>query len=134
MLSAGLALAACDHASRQADVPEYAYDVVRTYPHDRHAFTEGLFYLDGFLYESTGMLQQSSVRKVRLETGEVLQQYDLPAGTLAKASCDGRTGSSNLLTRLTSGSFTTSPVSGCSASSGTQAKVGHLLPMAHTFS
>jgi glutaminyl-peptide cyclotransferase len=74
---AGLALAACGPAS-QAGVPEYTYDVVHTYPHDPRAFTEGLFYLDGFLYESTGIPKQSSIRKVRLETGEVLQQYDLP--------------------------------------------------------
>jgi glutaminyl-peptide cyclotransferase len=52
--------------------------VVHVYPHDPRAFTEGLFYLDGFLYESTGMPKQSSIRKVRLETGEVVQRYDLP--------------------------------------------------------
>ena len=77
LLVVGLALAACGPASR-AGVPEYTYDVVHTYPHDPRAFTEGLFYLDGFLYESTGIPRQSSIRKVRLETGEVLQQYDLP--------------------------------------------------------
>jgi glutamine cyclotransferase len=76
-LLACLALAACGPAS-QAGVPEYTYDVVHTYPHDPRAYTEGLFYLDGFLYESTGIPRQSSIRKVRLETGEVLQQYDLP--------------------------------------------------------
>jgi glutamine cyclotransferase len=76
-LAAGLTLAACGPAS-VAGVPEYTYDVVHAYPHDPHAYTEGLFYLDGFLYESTGIQKQSSVRKVRLETGEVLKQYDLP--------------------------------------------------------
>lgn len=77
VLAGGLALAACGPAS-EPGVPEYAYDVIHTYPHDQRAFTEGLFYLDGFLYESTGLPKRSSVRKVRLETGEVLQQYDLP--------------------------------------------------------
>ena len=48
---AALAACACGPAS-QAGVPEYGYDVVHVYPHDRTAFTEGLFYLDGFLYES----------------------------------------------------------------------------------
>jgi glutaminyl-peptide cyclotransferase len=52
---------------------------VHTYPHDTSAFTEGLFYLNGFLYESTGLEAHSSIRKVRLETGEVLQKLDIPA-------------------------------------------------------
>jgi glutaminyl-peptide cyclotransferase len=59
-------------------VPVYGYDIVHTYPHDTSAFTEGLFYLNGYLYESTGLEQHSSIRKVRLETGEVVQKYDVP--------------------------------------------------------
>ena len=61
-----------------AGVPVYGYEVVHAFPHDRHAFTEGLFYLNGFLYESTGRTQESSVRKVKLETGERLQLHQLP--------------------------------------------------------
>jgi glutaminyl-peptide cyclotransferase len=60
-----------------AGIPQYGYEVVHTYPHDPNAFTEGLFYDGGFLYESTGLEGHSSVRKVRLETGEVLQKHDL---------------------------------------------------------
>ena len=74
---AALTACACGPAS-QASVPEYGYDVVHVYPHDRTAFTEGLFYLNGFLYEATGLEGNSSVRKVKLETGEVLQQQELP--------------------------------------------------------
>jgi glutaminyl-peptide cyclotransferase len=59
------------------NLPIYGYQVVRAYPHDPHAFTQGLQYLDGFLYEGTGLNGRSSVRKVKLETGEVLQRYDL---------------------------------------------------------
>jgi glutamine cyclotransferase len=62
-----------------AVVPVYSYEVVHTYPHDTHAFTEGLFYLNGFLYESTGLERQSTIRKEKLETGEVLQKIDVPA-------------------------------------------------------
>jgi glutaminyl-peptide cyclotransferase len=51
---------------------------VHVYPHDTSAYTEGLFYKDGFLYESTGEKGASSVRKVQLETGKVLQRHDLP--------------------------------------------------------
>lgn len=51
----------------------FGYKVVRSYPHDRGAFTQGLLYLDGVFYEGTGQLGQSSIRKVRVETGEVLQ-------------------------------------------------------------
>lgn len=74
---AALTACACGPAS-QTGVPEYGYEVVHTYPHDPGAFTEGLFYLDGFLYESTGLEGQSSIRRVRLETGEVVQKIDIP--------------------------------------------------------
>lgn len=59
-------------------IPEYSYKVVHVFPHDGKAFTEGLFYLDGFLYEATGLPGRSSVRKVRLETGEVVQRRTVP--------------------------------------------------------
>lgn len=55
----------------QAATPIYGYEVVRTYPHDPNAFTEGLFLRDGFLYESTGLEGASSIRKIVLETGSV---------------------------------------------------------------
>jgi glutamine cyclotransferase len=55
----------------------YGYTVVRTYPHDRDAFTQGLQYVDGFLYEGTGLNGRSSIRKVKLETGEVLQHREI---------------------------------------------------------
>jgi len=51
--------------------------ILKTYPHDPHAFTQGLEYFDGFLYESTGETGQSSLRKVDLETGKVVQKADL---------------------------------------------------------
>src|SRR5262252_1044813 len=54
------------------------YKIVHTYPHDPGAFTQGLVYYDGFLYEGTGMNGESSVRKVELSTGKVLQKIDLP--------------------------------------------------------
>jgi glutamine cyclotransferase len=55
------------------DVPRIiAYDVVNEYPHDPGAFTEGLEYVDGFLYESTGQYGSSDIRKVDLKTGKVL--------------------------------------------------------------
>jgi glutaminyl-peptide cyclotransferase len=65
-------------AAARAAVPVYGYEVVHSYPHDTGAFTEGLFYLNGFLYESTGLEKHSSIRKVRLETGEVVQKIDVP--------------------------------------------------------
>ena len=64
--------------AKSGPVPVYTYDVVKTYPHDPKAFTEGLFYHDGFLYESTGEKDQSSLRKVELETGKVVRKFDLP--------------------------------------------------------
>jgi glutamine cyclotransferase len=61
-----------------AAVPVYGYEIVHTYPHDPHAFTEGLFYLNGFLYESTGLEGHSAIRKEKLETAEVVQKIDVP--------------------------------------------------------
>jgi glutamine cyclotransferase len=58
-------------AHARAATPVYGYEVVRTYPHDPNAFTEGLFLRDGFLYESTGLEGASSIRKIVLETGSV---------------------------------------------------------------
>jgi glutamine cyclotransferase len=72
------AFAAQAQAQAQAVIPTYTAEVVHTYPHDINAFTEGLFYLNGFLYESTGLEGKSTIRKVRLDTGEVLQKYDIP--------------------------------------------------------
>jgi glutamine cyclotransferase len=54
-------------------IPFYTYRVVRTYPHDPKAFTQGLVYAEGYLYEGTGLEGQSSLRKVELRTGRVLQ-------------------------------------------------------------
>ena len=51
-----------------------SYRIVHTYPHDAHAFTQGLVFVDGHLYESTGINGQSSLRMVDLESGRVLQQ------------------------------------------------------------
>ena len=53
------------------------YEVVHAYPHDPGAFTQGLVYVDGHLYESTGRNGKSSIRMVDLTTGQVLQHYDL---------------------------------------------------------
>jgi len=57
--------------------PVYGYEVVKSYPHDTTAFTEGLIYRDGAIYESTGLNDSSSIRKVALETGKVERQTDL---------------------------------------------------------
>jgi glutamine cyclotransferase len=64
-------------APARAEIPVYGYQVVHAYPHDPGAFTEGLFYLNGALYESTGLEGRSSIRKVQLATGKVLQQRPL---------------------------------------------------------
>lgn len=66
------------HAADDPSIPTYKYKVVHVYPHDPNAFTEGLFYLNGYLYESTGLEGHSSIRQVRLETGAVVLSHDLP--------------------------------------------------------
>lgn len=72
-------------------IPTQGYTVVRTYPHDTAAFTEGLFYLDGHLYESTGELGQSSVRKVDLTAATSCSRSTRRRLSMAKASWPGRT-------------------------------------------
>jgi glutamine cyclotransferase len=57
--------------------PRYTYNVVNVYPHDENAFTQGLVFEDGFLYEGTGLYGNSSLRRVELETGKVLQVHAL---------------------------------------------------------
>jgi len=55
----------------------YTYKVINTFPHDKKAYTQGLEYHNGYLYETTGRKGESWLRKVKLETGEVLQQENL---------------------------------------------------------
>ncbi|OLD14673.1 MAG: glutamine cyclotransferase [Acidobacteria bacterium 13_1_40CM_3_65_5] len=61
------------------NLPVFGYQLVRAYPHDPTAFTQGLQYVDGIFYEGTGLNGRSSIRKVKLETGEVLEKRDVPA-------------------------------------------------------
>ena len=60
-------------AQRLLHAPVARYQVIHVYPHDPQAFTQGLNFVDGVLYESTGLNGKSSVRKVKLENGQVLQ-------------------------------------------------------------
>ncbi len=69
------------------DIPIYTFEIVNTYPHDPNGFTQGLVYHEGFLYEGTGQFPYytpghpsngvSTLRKVDLETGEVLQSVQI---------------------------------------------------------
>ena len=59
-------------------VPVYSYKVINIYPHDRSAFTQGLVFENGVLYEGTGLRGHSTLRRVKLETGEILQIRELP--------------------------------------------------------
>jgi glutaminyl-peptide cyclotransferase len=81
-----------------AEAPaRFGYRVVNTYPHDPDAFTQGLIYRDGVLFESTGLHGRSSLRKVRLETGELLQRHVVDPQYFAEGLTDWR----NRLIQLT---------------------------------
>lgn len=67
-----------------SSIPIYSYEIVKTYSHDPQAFTQGLFFKDGFLYESTGQYGKSTLRKVEYETGKVVKKIDLPKETFAE--------------------------------------------------
>ena len=70
---AALLICACS----QAQVKEYGVKVVKEYPHDDHAYTQGLFFHEGTLYETTGQFGMSSIRTVELETGKPVQKKKL---------------------------------------------------------
>jgi len=74
----------------QAVANVFGYEIVGEYPHDTEAFTQGLIYVDGFLYESTGITGRSSLRKVRLETGEIIQQREVNPGDYAEGLTEWR--------------------------------------------
>ena len=97
LLLAGIALAGCGAdaptGASPAEVsarPAARYQVVKVYPHDSRAFTQGLIFRDGFLFESTGHRGQSTVRKVRLETGEVVQQRALDSQYFGEGLTESR--------------------------------------------
>lgn len=75
-------------ARGRAEAPLRSYTVVNSFPHDPEAFTQGLVYRDGVLYESTGLNGRSSLRKVRLETGEVLQKHNVDHRYFAEGLTD----------------------------------------------
>jgi glutaminyl-peptide cyclotransferase len=64
--------------------PRYGYRVVNVYPHDANAYTQGLIYRDGFLFESTGLHGRSTLRQVRLETGEVVREVAIDPAYFAE--------------------------------------------------
>lgn len=70
---------AAPSSTKAQSVPIYTFHIVRTYVHDREAFTQGLVFDEGILYEGTGLYGKSSLRKVDLETGKVIEKYELPA-------------------------------------------------------
>jgi glutaminyl-peptide cyclotransferase len=91
-VSLSLALTARAPSPQAADTgstaPVFGYKVVHTYPHDHDAFIQGFIYLNGVFYESTGLNGHSSLRKVNVETGRVLQKIDIPEQYFAEGLAD----------------------------------------------
>ena len=73
-----LNLQGCSIFVNSDGIPVYSYNIVNTYPHDPDAFTQGLIFEDGALYEGTGLLGHSTLRRAELETGAILQIHELP--------------------------------------------------------
>ena len=74
----------------QAQLPVAEPEIIATYPHDTQAFTEGLFYRDGALFESTGEEGRSQIRKVDLSSGKVLERIALPPSIFGEGIVDWR--------------------------------------------
>jgi glutaminyl-peptide cyclotransferase len=68
---------AVSNSSEFSSIPVYGYKIINTYPHDSSAFTQGLVYDDGVLYEGTGQYGRSTLRRVDLNTGRILKQTSL---------------------------------------------------------
>jgi glutamine cyclotransferase len=81
-----LLLASCVSSAAVAAIPVYGFIVKNTYPHDPQAFTQGLFFRDGQLYETTGISGRSSLRRVELKSGKVLQKAELPKEVFGEGS------------------------------------------------
>lgn len=77
IVSSGTVAAAPTHATPETTAPVWGFRVVAEYPHDPEAYTQGLVIDDGVLYEGTGIEGRSSLRRVDLESGEVLQSRSL---------------------------------------------------------
>jgi glutaminyl-peptide cyclotransferase len=70
--------------SQTSSTPVQGFKIINTYLHDPTAFTEGLLYKDGFLFESTGNYGKSDIRKVTLETGAIIEKRGLPANVFGE--------------------------------------------------
>ena len=75
--AAAAALMIAPQQAPTAALPTHAYQIVRVYPHDPSAFTQGLQFVSGVFYEGTGLNGRSSIRRVELDTGKVLQRRDI---------------------------------------------------------
>jgi len=75
-------------AARGPAPQRYTFTVVNEYRHDPEAFTQGLIYRNGYLFESTGLNGRSSLRKVRIDSGEVVQRIDVDARYFAEGLVD----------------------------------------------
>lgn len=71
-------------AATSQEIPTYSYKIKNSWPHDRRAYTQGLIFHDGILWESTGQYGASSLRKVELTTGKVIKQISVPKNYFAE--------------------------------------------------
>jgi glutamine cyclotransferase len=60
------------------EVQKYTYEIINSFPHDKGAFTQGLYYEDGIMYEGTGLNGESDLRKTNLKTGQIINKNELP--------------------------------------------------------
>jgi glutamine cyclotransferase len=83
---AALVVASSVSTAAVAAIPVYGFIVKNTYPHDPQAFTQGLFFRDGQLYETTGIIGRSTLRRVELKSGKVVQKTELPKEVFGEGS------------------------------------------------
>jgi glutaminyl-peptide cyclotransferase len=86
VLAAAIALFSVCHAAEPVEPKRYGYKIVNVFPHDETAFTQGLTFHEGFLFETTGQYGESRLRKAALDTGETIKNAPLPASVFGEGS------------------------------------------------
>lgn len=87
LISAAISGFSCENDKLADQQTVYTYKIINQFPHDPNAFTQGLVFDDGFLYEGTGQYRRSQLRKVDLKTGRILQTHNLAGKYFGEGIC-----------------------------------------------
>ena len=87
IISLLIIITCCSHLMAEETINYYNYKIINKYPHDHNAFTQGLLYKNGYLYESTGRYGKSSLKKIKLKSGKVVNKHNLDDKYFGEGIC-----------------------------------------------